>query len=779
MKKDESYIKEVEKTIKAKWSEQAYNGTKLKRGKLFMDDTVKNTLIIKARSEEKSVLLDVAKSKYSDLDILLGEKDERVQFLESMTRTSKTTETARKVFLIQADTDEEVIQGLLTVKVQTNGKLSVAATEKHNCVKTRKLLEIAFYQSETEIEFYVPGRSMRNDEKERKTVININIDQRDGQSSEEVLKNMKSKIQVENMGVHIKNIKPLGNGNAQVIVLEKAAGGIDELCGQINNSAVTGITSAKVQKGKEKTIRIRNIDMTTSAEEVMKTIEEYLELENTKPHDIRVKSLKPNYRKDAQTAIVGLNVTAFNKVLDRKKIRIGWIECHIEELVDPTRCYKCFRHGHYAKDCQMTPFSKNACLRCNQEGHMAKDCTNEPVCRDCQTVGHQTGSMKCETFRDLIRRETKTRPSTREVLKLAVTTDPEYCLEVYNKLLLAGKFPDEWKLARLVLLEKEKKPGSTERSYRILCLLSVLGKLFEHMIKVRMEAEQNRQNIPAGNQYGFKQGKSTVHAMTHVKKIVEESRKKRKKCAMVAVDVKNAFNSVFWKGILQELKGKISPYLLRVICDYLKNRVLQITETFSIQLTSSVPQGSKLGPLLWNVYYNPVLGLNMPADTHMVAYADDLLVIVSGKKLDNVEENANTALSLFNTWMEEKRLALAPHKTEVVVLSGHKSNTTIRVTVKETAITSKSSTKYLGVVFDRNMRMASHITYVVEKAEKTAAALGRLMPNIGGPANGKRQILAPSAFKDVAMNKFQHLSSTLWNILQCVKIEIEPISSCQ
>ncbi|KAL1450384.1 hypothetical protein WDU94_002756 [Cyamophila willieti] len=95
MKKDESYIKEVEKTIKAKWSEQAYNGTNLKRGNLFMDDTVKNTLIIKARSEEKSVLLDVAKSKYSDLDILLGEKDERVQFLESMTRTSKTTETNR------------------------------------------------------------------------------------------------------------------------------------------------------------------------------------------------------------------------------------------------------------------------------------------------------------------------------------------------------------------------------------------------------------------------------------------------------------------------------------------------------------------------------------------------------------------------------------------------------------------------------------------------------------------------------------------------------------
>ncbi|KAI5700281.1 hypothetical protein M8J76_014586 [Diaphorina citri] len=40
------------------------------------------------------------------------------------------------------------------------------------------------------------------------------------------------------------------------------------------------------------------------------------------------------------------------------------------------------------------------------------------------------------------------------------------------------------------------------------------------------------------------------------------------------------------------------------------------------------------------------------------------------------------------------------------------------------------------------MRLTSHITYAVEKAEKVAAALGRLMPNIGGPGNGKRHILA-------------------------------------
>ncbi|KAI5747359.1 hypothetical protein M8J77_013857 [Diaphorina citri] len=264
----------------------------------------------------------------------------------------------------------------------------------------------------------------------------------------------------------------------------------------------------------------------------------------------------------------------------------------------------------------------------------------------------------------------------------------------------------------------------------------------EQVIKRRIEKELEMHDPLSDKQYGFRQGKSTIDAMMHVKKIAEDCRKKRKKCAILAVDVQNAFNSVPWKGIVEELEKKTPPYLVRTICSYFKNRVLKIDETCTMQLSSGIPQGSKLGPLLWNVYYDPVLRINMPEDTHLIAYADDLLIVVCDKSLQMLEEKSNVAISSVNDWIEQRGLTLAPHKTEVVVLSGRKSICNIQVMVKNTSITAKSSTKYLGVIFDQNMRLTSHITYAVEKAEKVAAALGRLMPNIGGPGNGKRHILA-------------------------------------
>jgi hypothetical protein len=76
-----------------------------------------------------------------------------------------------------------------------------------------------------------------------------------------------------------------------------------------------------------------------------------------------------------------------------------------------------------------------------------------------------------------------------EVIKALIENQPHYCLQLMNRLLNAGEFPATWKEARLVLLEKPRKEGQTETTYRPRCLLNVMGKVLEHLFAQRLLTE--------------------------------------------------------------------------------------------------------------------------------------------------------------------------------------------------------------------------------------------------------------------------------------------------
>ena len=69
---------------------------------------------------------------------------------------------------------------------------------------------------------------------------------------------------------------------------------------------------------------------------------------------------------------------------------------------------------------------------------------------------------------------------------------------------------------------------------------------------------------------------------------------------MVTLDVRNAFNTVSWRGILERLVNmRVEPYLVNVVRSYLCDRVVQ-TEMGEFEMTVGVPQGSVLGKRIGN-----------------------------------------------------------------------------------------------------------------------------------------------------------------------------------
>lgn len=282
-------------------------------------------------------------------------------------------------------------------------------------------------------------------------------------------------------------------------------------------------------------------------------------------------------------------------------------------------------------------------------------------------------------------------------------------------------------------------------AYRPITLTDCMGKLLEHMIAAKINAELTEENALSTNQFGFRAGKSTTDAVRKAMEIAsvaknESSRRHKKWCAMITRDVKNAFNTVLWSEIIKALEKKnISRYLQKFICSYFHKRKICINAS-DIEMTAGVPQGSVLGPLLWIIFYDKLLEQKNFGVT-LIEFADDLAILTVADSQLQLEYIANRALNRVTDWMEKKNLELALHRTESVILCGPRKKNTVSFNIKGVEIKPAKQLKYLGIIIYQNRTFGAHITYPAKKAKKTIFFLGRLMPKIGGPANRVRTIL--------------------------------------
>lgn len=331
------------------------------------------------------------------------------------------------------------------------------------------------------------------------------------------------------------------------------------------------------------------------------------------------------------------------------------------------------------------------------------------------------------------------------VVKAAITHSPEMLLDVFNRAAEEGVFPEGWKLQRLVLIPK---PSG---GYRPLCLLSGVAKVFERLILERLDQYLEDQNTGLSErQYGFRRGRSTVDAVSHVVGVVRDawsgSLKASRTVVMVLLDIKNAFNTARWSGILSALEDQcgVPVGLLRLIRSYLSGRKATYVgangDTYTFEVSMGVPQGSVLGPSLWNVFYDGLLRLKLPPGCSLVAYADDVALLVEHKLPAHIKANGDEALRVIGEWMVKVGLTLAVEKTEAIKFTRHLHAEFDGLMLLGAQVPYKETVRYLGVVLDRRLSFGQHIECAAQKACRVASEVGRLMPNIGGPKSGRRRL---------------------------------------
>lgn len=337
-----------------------------------------------------------------------------------------------------------------------------------------------------------------------------------------------------------------------------------------------------------------------------------------------------------------------------------------------------------------------------------------------------------------------------EVIKEIVLKRPEILLQMYNRCLLEGVFPEQWKRQFLVLIGKGNGDTTSASAYRPLCLLDTAGKLLEAMIKPRIQEAIRAKGGLSDRQHGFRPSRSTIGALKDVTEVVEkameETHHSRPVILLATLDVKNAFNSLRWKDVLHTLEYNfaVPPYLMQIIEDYLKNRVLRYNTREGIRehiVTSGAAQGSILGPDLWNVSYDEILKIEMPADTFLVGYADDIAAVIKARDTNEAQMKLRQVMIRTRTWLKDHGLELATQKTELLLLTRCHIPLEVDMQVDDVTMKTQRSIKYLGVRLDSKLTYSVQINYAATKAAQIITQLSKLMANIGGPLPKKRKLL--------------------------------------
>lgn len=324
---------------------------------------------------------------------------------------------------------------------------------------------------------------------------------------------------------------------------------------------------------------------------------------------------------------------------------------------------------------------------------------------------------------------------------------------IYSRCLKEGIFPTIWKTAVLVLIPKLGNEMGGVPKVRPICLLSELGKILERIIAERLKAwmTSNPEHELAETQFGFREGKSTCDALSLVKRKIESERDAGGYTIAVSIDIRNAFNSVPWNRIRTALLEKRFPgYMVRIIGDYLNCRAIEYPAAGggwgSRPVRAGVPQGSVLGPLLWNIAFDSVLRSGAEPGCVIVCYADDTLVLASADTVCGAVARANLQVRLVLGRIRRLGLVVAADKTEAVLFygkrRGSKKEDLPHIQIGSEWIKTSNSMKNLGIMLDSRLSFIDHFKYAAQKATKITKALCRLMPNLRGPTQTKRRLYA-------------------------------------
>ena len=292
--------------------------------------------------------------------------------------------------------------------------------------------------------------------------------------------------------------------------------------------------------------------------------------------------------------------------------------------------------------------------------------------------------------------------------------------KLFNECMQEGVFPDELKLGKVTPIYKKDNEELFE-NYRPISTLPVFGKILEKLIYRRLYSFLTAKGIINENQFGFRKGHSTSHALNHSTTYIESLLKDKQHVLGIFLDLSKAFDTISHSQLLYKLNHYgIRGNALNLIKSYLTNRKQYVSvlneNSDKLPVEWGVPQGSVLGPLLFLIYINDLC--NVSKDGKFILFADDTNLFVASNSRQEVYKLANEILQSISMYMKCNLLHVNAKKCCYLYFnpnsredysSVNKDLESLNLAIDGSILRRVKTAKFLGVLMDDELSWKPHI----------------------------------------------------------------------